>query len=279
MKANERLGGNAIECLGGVVGDEGCQGVFITFEGGDGAGKSTHVRFLAEALRERGREVVCLREPGGTQIGEKLRSIVLDPGNTAMADQAELLVYEAARAQIVSEVIKPALDRGAVVLCDRFADSTVAYQAYGRGLSREFVDTANKFACQGVWPHRTILMRSGCSTEEGLARATRANGADRLELAGVDFHARVNQAFLDIAESDPQRVRVVVTDPCKSVTAALVFYQLADLFPWMADSSYCDEAYFERIDGMEFDAASATKPAGGALRADCADAATGEEGR
>lgn len=255
------------------------QGVFITFEGGDGAGKSTHVRFLAEALRERGREVVCLREPGGTEIGEKLRSIVLDPGNTALADQAELLVYEAARAQIVSEVIKPSLERGAVVLCDRFADSTVAYQAYGRGLSREFVDAANRFACQGVWPQRTILMRSDCSTEESLARATRANGADRLELAGVDFHTRVNQAFLDIAEDDPQRVRVVITDSRKSVTAALVFYQLVDLFPWMADGSLCDEAYFERIDDPDFASAFAARSAADALQPNRSGSELPEEGR
>ena len=108
------------------------RGVFVSFEGGEGAGKTTHIRFLAETLEARGFEVVRLREPGGTAIGDKLRSIVLDPGNVAMCDACELLVYEAARAQIVEEVIKPALDRGAVVLCDRFFDSTTAYQAYGR---------------------------------------------------------------------------------------------------------------------------------------------------
>ena len=109
-------------------------GIFITFEGGDGAGKTTHITFLAECLRKMGHEVLCLREPGGTAIGEALRSIVLNPENSAMSDQAELLIYEAARAQIVKETIIPALARGAVVLLDRFYDSTVAYQAYGRGL-------------------------------------------------------------------------------------------------------------------------------------------------
>ena len=114
-------------------------GIFITFEGGDGAGKTTHITFLAECLRKMGHEVLCLREPGGTAIGEALRSIVLDPENSAMSDQAELLIYEAARAQIVKETIIPALARGAVVLLDRFYDSTVAYQAYGRGLPVSFV--------------------------------------------------------------------------------------------------------------------------------------------
>ena len=103
-------------------------GIFITFEGGDGAGKTTHITFLAECLRKMGHEVLCLREPGGTAIGEALRSIVLNPENSAMSDQAELLIYEAARAQIVKETIIPALARGAVVLLDRFYDSTVAYQ-------------------------------------------------------------------------------------------------------------------------------------------------------
>lgn len=167
-------------------------GIFITFEGGDGAGKTTHITFLAECLRKMGHEVLCLREPGGTAIGEALRSIVLNPENSAMSDQAELLIYEAARAQIVKETIIPALARGAVVLLDRFYDSTVAYQAYGRGLPVSFVHQANVFACQGVHPCRTILLTTEAPAEEGLERATHHGDADRLEQAGADFHARVN---------------------------------------------------------------------------------------
>ena len=110
------------------------RGVFVTFEGGDGAGKTTHIRFLANALSAMGREVVCLREPGGTEVGEQLRGVVLNPANSDICDGSELLIFEAARAQLVSQVIAPALERGAVVLCDRFTDSTVAYQGYGRGL-------------------------------------------------------------------------------------------------------------------------------------------------
>lgn len=223
------------------------RGIFITFEGGEGAGKTTHIRFLAEALRAHGHEVVCLREPGGTDIGEALRSVVLDPKNTAMSDEAELLVYEAARAQIVSEVIAPALERGAVVLCDRFADSTVAYQGYGRGLSRAFIDQANAFACQGVRPDRTILLVTGGDARTGLVRATHRSGADRLEQAGEEFHARVNEAFLEIARRDPERVRVVTSADRKSRTARAVFAEIADLFPWM-DGSALPPDFFDRLD-------------------------------
>ena len=127
-------------------------GIFITFEGGDGAGKTTHITFLASCLRAMGHEVICLREPGGTSVGEDLRAIVLDPKNAGLCAESELLIYEAARAQIIREVIIPALARGAVVLLDRFYDSTIAYQVYGRGLPMSFVRQANSFACQGVIP-------------------------------------------------------------------------------------------------------------------------------
>lgn len=164
------------------------RGIFITFEGGEGAGKTTHIRFLSETLRAHGREVLCLREPGGTEVGEQLRAVVLDPANGGMSDEAELLIYEAARAQLMAQVIAPALARGAVVLCDRFTDSTVAYQAYGRGLPRMFVDRVNEFACQGVHPDRTILMATGGEANVGLVRATHRGAADRLEQAGEEFH-------------------------------------------------------------------------------------------
>lgn len=224
------------------------RGVFITFEGGEGAGKTTHIRFLSEALRAHGREVLCLREPGGTEVGEQLRAVVLDPANDGMSDEAELLIYEAARAQLVAQIIAPALKRGAVVLCDRFTDSTVAYQACGRGLPRMFVDRVNEFACQGVHPDRTILMTTGGTADVGLVRATRRGGADRLERAGAEFHARVNEAFLEIARRDPQRVRVVASGGRKSATAAAVFAELGDLFPWMGGVTESDPSFFERLD-------------------------------
>lgn len=224
-------------------------GIFITFEGGEGAGKSTHIAFLAYCLRELGYEVLCLREPGGTAIGEKLRAIVLDPENDCLDAHAELFIYEAARAQIVSQVISPALARGAVVLCDRFYDSTVAYQAAGRGLSAQFIHQANAFACQGIEPQRTILMVSS-TTEEGLERATN-EGADRIERAGVDFHTRVNAAFLEIARNNPRRVRVVSFAESKAETAQRVFDQVKDLIPGLEQAAAANNEYFQRAENKE----------------------------
>ena len=206
------------------------KGVFITFEGGDGAGKSTHMQFLVDQLTAQGFEVLKLREPGGTAVGEQLREIVLDPANSEIADECELFVYEAARAQLVSQVIKPALSRGAVVVCDRFTDSTIAYQAFGRGLDRESVEAANEFACQGVHPQRTVFMTTG-DVAIGLARAKEDHAADRLELAGIDFHERVARGYAELAASDAERFRVVVTSEKRSDTARAVFRQVADLFP------------------------------------------------
>ena len=226
----------------------GHTGIFISFEGGDGAGKTTHISFLAEALRDSGREVVCLREPGGTDVGEALRDLVLNPAYASMAPEAELLIYEAARAQIVYEVIRPALDRGAVVLCDRFFDSTVAYQAYGRGLSHSFVEQANAFACQETVPDRTVLILTTGTAQNSLERATRGRDGDRMERAGVAFHERVNQAFRDIAEAHPDRVRTVVSQPTKAQTARLVFSAVADLFGWDPDDVPFTDDYFAKVE-------------------------------
>lgn len=206
------------------------RGVFVTFEGGDGVGKSTHIRYVANELRRTGREVVCLREPGGTGIGESLRAMVLDPDNGEISSEAELLMYEAARAQLVREVIRPALERGAVVLCDRFSDSTIAYQAYGRGLPLDFVRRANAFATGGIVPDRTILLVLG-NTRKSLARATGAGKGDRMEQAGEVFHSRVNRAFLKLAKRDPKRIRIVRSSSSRKATAAAVAVELADILP------------------------------------------------
>lgn len=206
-------------------------GIFITFEGGDGAGKSTHIRFLAEALMEQGYEVVCLREPGGTVLGEALRALVLDPSNASLSARSELLIYEACRAQLIDEVIAPALLRGAVVLCDRFCDSTLAYQGAGRGLDEEFIEQANAFACKDIVPRRTILMTTRADAAANLARATHKRDADRLELEGEAFHNRVNEAYEHLAKRFPGRVVEVVSDREKAVTAFRVFEAVSDIFP------------------------------------------------
>ncbi len=228
--------------------EQGVSGVFITFEGGEGAGKTTHINFLAEALRSQGREVLCVREPGGTAIGEALRAIVLDNDNHDMCRETELLIYEAARAQIVNEVISPALKRGAVVLCDRFCDSTIAYQGYGRGLSLDFIDQVNDFACQGVRPDRTVLMEAPGRADVGLQRATYRSGADRMEQAGIDFHTRVNDAFEHMAASDPDRVRVVVSADRKRDTAYRVFSAVADVVGWDPENLPFDDEYMLKVE-------------------------------
>lgn len=215
---------------GGQLEGNSPRGVFVTFEGGDGVGKSTHIRYVANELRRAGREVVCLREPGGTGIGESLRAMVLDPDNGEISSEAELLMYEAARAQLVREVIRPALERGAVVLCDRFSDSTIAYQAYGRGLPLDFVRRANAFATGGIVPDRTILLVLG-NTRKSLARATGAGTGDRMEQAGEVFHSRVNRAFLKLAKRDPKRIRIVRSSSSRKATAAAVAAELADILP------------------------------------------------
>ena len=181
-------------------------GILITLEGVDGSGKSTQVGLLTDALRATGREVVCLREPGGTRLSEKIRLIVLDPGNDDMCDDCELLLYEAARAQLVHEVIIPALERGAVVVCDRFFDSTYAYQAFGRGLNKELVLKANELGSCGITPDITLVF--DIDPLEAYERATH-EGADRLEGEGTSFQQRVREGYLELAANEPDRVKLI----------------------------------------------------------------------
>ena len=229
-------------------------GVFISFEGGDGAGKSTHMAYLCQAISSLGREVVRLREPGGTPIGEQLRQIVLDPANQELSERAELFIYEAARAQLTHEVIRPALERGAVVVCDRFFDSTMAYQGYGRGLDQGFIDTANRFATQGLVPDRTVAMFAP-TVQEGLSRAGQVCAADRMELAGADFHQRVEAGFFACAKAQPQRIRVVFCQPKRSQTARLVFQCVEDLIPGL-DRLLEQEDFGCELDECELDGGS-----------------------
>lgn len=182
------------------------RGTFITLEGVDGSGKSTQASLLVERLRQEGREVVALREPGGTPISEKIRALLLDPENAEMAGECELLLYEASRAQLVREVIEPALLRGAIVVCDRFYDSTHAYQHGGRGLSDALVSRANELGCCGLSPDVTLVL--DIDPAAALARAT-AQGADRLEAEGLAFQQRVRKDYLALAKADPARVCVV----------------------------------------------------------------------
>lgn len=182
-------------------------GRFITFEGVEGCGKTTQTALLRERLERQGHTVEVTREPGGTPIGEAVRRVLLEPSHACMNPITELLLYEAARAQHVAERIQPALAAGTVVLCDRFADSTTAYQGAGRALPMEMVLRLHEQACQGTWPDLTIVI--DVPAEEGLARVAREDVPDRLEREPVAFHRRVREAFLRLAEREPARVKVV----------------------------------------------------------------------
>ncbi len=179
---------------------------FISFEGIEGSGKSTQTKLLAEHLRSTGRNVIETVEPGGTAIGGKIRTLLLDPQNH-MDPLTELLLYYASRAQHVKEVISPALKKDTIVITDRFTDSTVAYQGYARGLDMAIINTLNGIVVPETEPFLTILL--DMDVEEGLKRNRKANKEDRFELETVEFHKRVRLGFHQIAKEDPDRVKIV----------------------------------------------------------------------
>lgn len=185
---------------------------FITFEGIEGSGKTTQLRHLQEYLQTLGYPVVATREPGGCPISDTIRTLLLDPGNSAMASHTELLLYSASRAQHVAEFIRPALEEGKVVLCDRFADATTVYQGIGRGLDMEQLDAINSFAADGLSPDITLLL--DYPAEEGLQRARARNRSGnmesegRFELESLSFHQRIRQGYLDLAAHE-ERFRVI----------------------------------------------------------------------
>ena len=175
-------------------------GLFIAFEGADGCGKSTQVRFLAEYLREQGVDVLATREPGGCPVSERIRDIVLDRDIEDMSDQTEALLYAAARAQHVYEVIKPAVQAGKVVLCDRFIYSSLAYQGYGRQLGVSEVRAINEFAIMGCMPDITVFMNF--SPERAFSRMNEMKEYDRIEREDLSFHERVFEGFQELAKSE-----------------------------------------------------------------------------
>ncbi len=185
-------------------------GFFITLEGIEGAGKTTIAKRLENWFHEQGRPVFRTREPGGTEIGESLRELILN-AERPLSVQAELLLLEAARAQIMDEIILPALEEGKVVILDRHSDSTTAYQGYGRGVEISLIARINRFACQGRAPDLTFLLDVDVHT--GLQRAQkvkeRANFQDRFETEAVEFMQRIREGFLQIAQQEPQRIAVI----------------------------------------------------------------------
>lgn len=196
-------------------------GLFIAFEGGDGAGKSTQAARLAEALETRGLTVLRTREPGGTPIGEKLRSLVLDHGHGHIDAHTEALIFAASRAAHASQVIRPALERGEVVLTDRYIDSSVAYQGAGRDLGADAVRSINEWATSGLQPDLTVLL--DVDPADGRRRRTAGETAeDRLESEADEFHTTIRGAFLDLAASRPDTYLVLPADRPVDVLAARI---------------------------------------------------------
>ncbi|MCA9404377.1 MAG: dTMP kinase [Candidatus Omnitrophica bacterium] len=183
-------------------------GLLITFEGLEGSGKSTQIERSCEYLKDKEHDILFLREPGGVPLSEKIRDILLDVGNTDMTHECEMLLYMAARAQLVRQKIIPALDNGQTVICDRFLDSTLAYQGYGHDMNVELIKDLGEFVTEDVSPDLTIIF--DIDPVKGLGRIKGAK--DRIEQRDLDYHARVQEGYHDIARQNPQRVKVIESD-------------------------------------------------------------------
>lgn len=189
------------------------KGLFISLEGPDGCGKSTQIAFMKEYFEKKGYECVLTREPGGTNISEQIRNVILDKDNMAMQDTTELLLYAAARAQLVGEVIKPSVEAGKIVICDRFVDSSAVYQGMARGLGVETVYAVNAYALDGMMPDVTIFLDMPAA--EGIRRKNNQHELDRMELQKAEFHEKVVEGYRTLADSQPERIMKV--DAMKSI--------------------------------------------------------------
>lgn len=182
-------------------------GIFITFEGPDGCGKSTQARLFAQWLSEQGLKTILTREPGGTPMAEKIRRVILEPSDEEVDPVAEILLYAASRTQHVAGLIRPALEEGEIVVCERFTDSTIAYQGYGLGYDLELIAEVNRIATQGLSPHWTVLL--DVDTIVAAERMGRRTGEkDRIEARGMSFQNRVRQGYLDVAQQSRERIEV-----------------------------------------------------------------------
>lgn len=195
------------------------RGIFITFEGPEGCGKSTHSKLIYDYLRKHSYDCIHTREPGGTKAGEKIREILLHSDGIRIADITELFLFEAARSQIVAEIIRPALTKNRIVLCDRFNDATFSYQGYGSGLPLKPIIAMDKVATGGLRPDLTILL--DIDTATGLKRAG-LKGRDRMERKDAAYHRRVRRGYLKLAKADPARIRVIKVKGTIEQTQSLV---------------------------------------------------------
>ena len=196
-------------------------GRFITFEGCEGSGKSTQIRLLSEKLNKAGVPHIVTREPGGSDIAEKIRAIILDGRNTAMCDECEALLYAAARAQHLREIVQPALAAGTLVLCDRYVDSSLAYQGYARGLGLKFIEDINSFAMRDFCPDLTLFL--DISPKDAFNRKHGADEGDRMEQLGIEFHSKVYEGYLKLADMYPDRIAKVECGGTKFQTAENIY--------------------------------------------------------
>ena len=189
------------------------KGLFITLEGPDGAGKTTQIKLLGKYLENMDKQVVYTREPGGTNISEEIRNLLLNPLNSEMVDRTEALLYAAARAQHVEQVIRPLVSEGRIILCDRFTDSTIAYQGFGRGIDLDFLFQLNSMAVSGVVPDLTLIF--DLDPAEGIGRINEKRNfsvgeeKDRIEQENMDFHRKVRKGFLHLAGLEPHRCKII----------------------------------------------------------------------
>ncbi|MGL4791615.1 MAG: dTMP kinase [Anaerotignaceae bacterium] len=183
------------------------EGKFITIEGTDGAGKTTQLQLLVKYFEDKNYKVMVTREPGGTSISEKIREIILDVENSKMNDITEALLYAASRSQLIHEKIKPALEEGTIVICDRFVDSSVVYQGYARGLSLELVENINKYAINEVVPDLTLFF--DVPPEVGMKRKENFKHLDRIEKESLDFHYKVYNGYKDLLKKYPERIKAI----------------------------------------------------------------------
>lgn len=206
------------------------RGRFISLEGGEGVGKSTQARRLAEAIRERGRDVVLTREPGGSLGAEAIRALLLEGGPERWTAESEALLFAAARADHVARTIRPALDRGAWVVSDRFLDSSLAYQGGAGGIGTDAIRRLHEIGSNGLLPDRTLLL--ALPADDATERAFRRDGhaGDRIAAKGSDYHARVAEAFQNLAVTEPKRFRIVAATGSEEVVAARILGEIEDLF-------------------------------------------------
>ena len=202
------------------------KGKFVTFEGCEGVGKSKQIHLVEEYLKARGIKYFLTREPGGTSVSEQIRNIILDGKNSSMTDECEAMLYAAARVQLLKEEIKPRLDAGELVLCDRYVDSSFAYQAFARGLGFDFIKTINAYAIENFSPDCTLFLN--LSPTDAFKRKGGVDKTDRVELSGAEFHEKVYKGYLTLAETYPERIVKIDASGSKDQTHAKIINALKE---------------------------------------------------